>query len=151
MKQVAVERFREELKGQLQSLRAGDMSPLWEQVGPKLRGGFEENFVAIASPHGGPWPPRKDSLPHPLLRKSLTLFNAVTELNASGHVADYQRREMSEGVDSSIVVYAAAQNSGLPERNLPARQFIDLGAGTITTVDPLVADYGLELLAKGGQ
>lgn len=148
MKQVLAENFRQELRGQLESLRSGDMQPLWEQVGPAIRGGFEQNFVATASPHGGPWPPRKDTLPHPLLRKSLTLFNAVTEIGASGHVADYQRREMSEGVDSSVVVYAAAQNFGT--ERIPARRYIDLGAGTLVAVDPLIADFGLELLAKGG-
>ena len=150
MKQVAVENFREELQGQIESLRSGDMTPLWEQVGPVIRGGFEQNFVATASPHGGKWPPRKDKLPHPLLQLSLTMFHATTELGARGHVADYQQREMSEGVDSSVVVYAAAQNFGLPERNLPARRYIDLGPGTISTVDPLVADFGVGLMGKGG-
>ncbi len=151
MKQIEVKNVRRELQGQLKALQSGDMAPLWEQVGPVLRGAFEANFATTASPHGGTWPARKDNLPHPLLRKTLTLYSAVTDAGASGHVADYQRREMAEGVDSSIVVYAAAQNFGYDygDRILPARQFIDVSQGTVVNIDPMVADYGLKLMGAG--
>lgn len=152
MKSVRVEDLRQELRGQLESLKTGDFAPLWEDVGPLLRGSFEVNFVTTSSPHGGHWKPRKDNLPHPLLRKTFAMYFAATDRNAEGHIADYGRREMKEGIDSSVIVYAAAQNFGhdYGNRILPARRYIDVADGTIINIDPMVADFGLELLANKG-
>jgi phage gpG-like protein len=53
-----------------------DMSPFWDDafddvIVPKVKEVFETRGYGI-------WPPRKDNLPHPLLRKSERLFDSLT-------------------------------------------------------------------------
>lgn len=146
IKRIRPEDVRGELLGQLNALKTGDCEPLWQEMGPVLRGSFEVNFATTSSPHGGRWKPRKDNLPHPLLRKTFAMYFAATDRNAEGHIADYGRREMQEGIDSSVIVYAGYQNFGTSR--IPARRYIDLSDGTLTNTVAMTADFGLELLAN---
>lgn len=72
-------------------------------------------FDARQAPDGSPWPPRKDSKPHPLLEETGRLRRSI-QLRAP------QEREALIG--TAGVPYAATQHFGSERRGIPARTFL---------------------------
>ena len=66
-----------------------------------------------------PWPPRVDNEPHPLLEKSGRLLRSIRPRAL---------QEDSFDLATAGVPYAAVQNYGYAERNIPARTFLGWGA-----------------------
>jgi hypothetical protein len=76
-----------------------------------LREDFHDHFIQKLG-DDGPWAPRKDNLPHPLLRKTGKMHLATTRLGAPGNISIAGERELTFGVDGSVVDYANYQQYG---------------------------------------
>lgn len=99
-----------------------------------LRQGFANNFERRVGSTGMAWPPRKDSLDHPLLILSGALLAAVTGTGA-GSIEVIEARELRVGVDKSVdiggIPGAAVHNFGFPDRNIPQREYLYASADTL--------------------
>ena len=94
-----------------------DMSPFWDDafddvIVPKVKEVFETRGYGV-------WPPRKDNLPHPLLRKSERLFDSLTSRSHpdTKWEAYHDRFEFGTGVE-----YAPYHEHGTSR--IPARPFL---------------------------
>ena len=147
MKSILAEDVRRELTSQLTAMKTGDLSPIFRSIGQDVRLAFANTFAIAASFTEGKWKKRKHvGDGHPLLIDTGRLFRGATTGGAEGHIADYGKRVMKEGIDSSVIVYAAAQNFGYPERNLPARRYIDLTTKDVDKFAVMISDFTLELM-----
>ena len=70
----------------------------------------------------GSWAPRRDTLPHPLLKKTRKLYNSWTKPNAPGNISIYGKKRMTWG---SNVFYGKFHEYGtlsiIHLRSMPAR------------------------------
>lgn len=127
-------------------LETASLAEAFKEAAPAINAGFEGNFSAQVSSSGSAWPPRKDKLTHPLLILSGAMKAAVSQPGAAGHVEDIQDRQAAIGIDSSIIVYAAAQNFGYPKRNLPAREYVFATDETMDKSEQLFTDAAYRIL-----
>lgn len=119
----------EQMPSYLEQLRKHFEVPMVEPAMTKaveiLQDGFAENFETQSSP-SGPWAPRKDSKPHPLLNESGALANAASG-SGPGAIAKSNDYLARVGVDKSVVdggiPGAAVHNFGYPPKNIPQREW----------------------------
>lgn len=123
--------------------------------------GIDANFESRSSAVNGPWVPRKDTRPHPLLEETGALRKAATG-KGPGHVTIWQSDGFEFGIDPSVlearlpgmsdaeaaerdplggIRAAASHNFGDPRRNLPAREFITPPDPFIDRAFLLVVDF----------
>jgi phage virion morphogenesis protein len=102
--------------------RTGDLEPAFRDIGEYLLISTRERFAAEQSPAGQPWAPLK---PDYQARKPK---NADKILVLEGYLENTLRYQTSptELTFGSDRVYAAAQQYGRPEIDLPARPFLGL-------------------------
>lgn len=144
---VPAEQLGNEIAEMVDSLRHGSFEPALKECIELAHHSIGVNFASEASPHGGGWTPRKEPGDgHPLLIESGKLFQAATSSFGEGHAGEVGDREASTGIDAGAVPYAATQNFGRPEANIPARQFEDVDDRTVGAMLEIVADRGIELL-----
>lgn len=117
-----------------------------DKCAAEIRGAYEQNFDSASSPTYGGWPPRKDTLPHPLLVLSGKLKAAATQQGAAGHVEENDGRELGVGVEkSSDLPYTHVHQYGW--KAIPPRPYIDVSEQTVDKCEQHVAD---DLAAKLG-
>ncbi|HEV3343008.1 MAG TPA: hypothetical protein VG125_21720 [Pirellulales bacterium] len=144
---VPAEHLGAETARMIAALESGSFAPAFKDCLEIAHKSIGVNFAATAAPHGGEWPPRKKvGDGHPLLIESGRLFQSATSDVGEGHVGEIGDREASTGVDPNAVPYAATQNFGNPNRNIPAREFEDVDDATLDAMLERVADRGIELL-----
>lgn len=100
-----------------------DCSTGLEAAGKIFREGIKENFERESDSFGSIWPPRKDDLPHPLLRLTYAMYNAASEEGAAGQITNIGQQSAEFGIDLGVVPYARRQNFGDALANLPAREY----------------------------
>ena len=111
-----------ELKGRDDALRSvqravaaiNDQNQVWDGVIdnviiPK----FEEVFQTDGY---GQWAPRQDNLLHPLLRKTLNLYNSLTQQNAPGNVSIQSAHSLEFGTEVEYADYHEFGTSRIPAR-----------------------------------
>lgn len=86
-----------------------------------LRRDFHDHFLQKMGDDGR-WAPRKDNLPHPLLRKTGKMHLAATRLGAPGNISEAGHRHLTFGVEGSVVDYANYQQYGTSK--MVARPYI---------------------------
>lgn len=84
--------------------------------------GFQQNFYNQLDEQGNPWPPRKDSKPHPLLIKTGKMFEAATNTRSPAHFSDIEGTTLITGISDAAVPYAKYHHTGT--RIMPARRVI---------------------------
>ena len=148
MKDIPAEQFSAETAAMAEVLARGSFAAALQENNDLVHESVGVNFAAEAAPHAGAWPPRKKiGDGHPLLRDTLKLFQSAT--GGAGSVNEVSDREAATGVDRDAVPYAAAQNYGYPENNLPKREFEDVDDATLDRMAARIADRGIELLMEG--
>lgn len=103
-----------------------------------LSDGYQENFYNQVDDAGTPWPPRKDSLPHPLLIKTGLMFRAATDTQSPGHLTDIQGDTLISGISGSFVPYAIFHHMGT--RVMPSRRVIYASEQTLNRIEEAFAD-----------
>ena len=114
-------RDQNQLNSELQRITntLNDQSALWDTViSNVLRPRIREVFL---SEGGGRWQPRQDNLPHPLLRKSGTLFRSLVQPGAQGNVDIRSEHSLEYGTDIAYADYHEFGTSRIPAR--PYLQF----------------------------
>lgn len=104
------------------ALNSLDCSAGLAAAGKIFREGIAENFSRESDSFGAIWPPRKDDLPHPLLRLTYAMYNAATG-DGEGSITNIGQQSAEFGIDLGAVPYARRQNFGDALANLPAREF----------------------------
>lgn len=100
--------------------------------------GYQENFYNQVDETGTAWPPRKDSLPHPLLIKTGVMFKAATDQTSPGHLTDIQRDTLISGISGAFVPYAIYHHLGT--RVMPSRRVIYASNQTLSRIEEAFAD-----------
>lgn len=147
---------REGFEALANSLERYDAGRIWPAVVEIFHRGEEQNFQEQKSAAGIPWPPRKDSLPHPLLRLSYAMFGAATGLGRGGFMRSTSRTA-TVGINLDDIPYARAQNFGnaysVGGRSwyLPPREYFYASEQTINRMaEALAADVRQFLLDSLG-
>jgi phage gpG-like protein len=144
MNDVPAEKLVAECRQMAGALERGSFAPAFRDSIELAHKSIGQNFAAEAAPHGAGWPPRKEEGDgHPLLIESGELFQAATSDFGSGSVNMIGDREASTGVDPLEVPYAATQNFGDAERNIPAREFEDPSDAALDEMAERLADEAL--------
>lgn len=131
-----------------------DPSSAWQEAADVFRLGVAQNFSSEQDSDGTQWPPRKDNLPHPLLRKSYRMHSAATTGSAPGSVTIAAGNSLSLGINLDVIPYARAQNFGhLYHRGgrtwyLPPREYYYASAETIAAVGRILGQQLLETLTR---
>lgn len=89
-----------------------------------VRDAVIENYSDEVDYNGIAWEPRKQDYEHDPLRETYRMFAASTVGGNSGANVVKSRDEVVMSIDESVVPYAANQNYGAPEKNLPAREYM---------------------------
>lgn len=150
---IEAERFEYAVTEMAQAIAFGDLTDALTECVELADKDIGRNFAAAAGPHSGAWPARKRDGKgqkrgegHPLLIKTGALFQAATSPFGKGHVQEVFPRGAEIGIDPAAVPYAAAQNYGFADRNLPQREFEDVSDATMDVMAELVADQVIDLL-----
>lgn len=96
-----------------------DFRPLWSRLLDRVV--IAEIKRVFASDGRGRWAPRRDSLPHPLLRKSGRLYRSLTQPGGPENINRQTRTRLEFGTD---VPYADVHERG--SGRVPARPVIGL-------------------------
>lgn len=140
--------------------RVESLEPAWEQVGEDLLGDFRQNFAQEGGFFGkdswAKWKPLRPSTiedrlrkgyggEHPILQRTGTLYEGVTERGAPGNVFEVGPNYLVIG---TTVPYAIYHNSSAPRKsNLPRRPIIGLSnerkgwAGHESTIITRLREY----------
>lgn len=112
-----------------------------KQCGDVCRRDIASNYQRSGSPLGS-WPPRKDTLPHPLLILSGAMRAASVDQGGRGHIEEYGHRSLTMGVNASSggIIYAMVHQFGYPARNIPPRPFIVIGDEAIEDCEEIIGD-----------
>ena len=134
----------------VQLLERGDLFEAFQECREEILDSVDENFQRRGSPDG-PWPPRADNLPHPLVEESGALRAAATG-HGPGHVTVWEDRGFYVGVDVGAAPTAAATNGadlgGVPGAGVhqfglapvPARPFMDPAEDALERCETIIAD-----------
>ena len=120
------------LEIQAERLRTPDTSELVGDLARKSLEQTRRRFRRRETPDGNPWPPRKDSEPHPLLEKSGRLLRSIRP-------RALQDDEFSLG--TAGVPYSNVHQYGYAERNIPARTFLGWGANDLLEIEETTDDW----------
>lgn len=115
------------------------------------RDAFGANFALSAAADGTPWAPHAPSTvarygKHPLLILSGDLFLSVTSNFGAHHISRIDGRTLETGTD---LVYAAVHQYGWPERNIPARPYLDASAEVLEHCREMAADGLFAEMSRG--
>lgn len=141
---VTVEELLAELEATERAVDAGDMTPALNSAHRDLTEGFRTNIESRqAGSDETPWPPRKDTKPHPLLILSEALLQSVSNEHGAGHVKQIEDggRTLQVGIDGNIIPYAATQNFG--GGSVPPREYLYATDETLDGIHQTVADEAL--------
>lgn len=108
-----------------------------------LQQGFESNFERAMGPNG-PWLPRKDTKPHPLLILTGAMLMSVRDNGLAGHIQMVGYRMATTGINGAVVPYAAVHQFG--GGRVPARTFHYADQETLDKVTTVFADQAFIIL-----
>lgn len=136
----------------LEYIERGDYADMFPSLSAIISKHLAVNYLNEVDSDGQKWPPRKDNLPHPLLRKTLAMYDASTNHSASSHYFEQvSGEEFYSGVDDSAIFYAKYQNYGTKNKDgtvrIPPREFIFV---TDRMADDLQAFAGNHLANMNG-
>lgn len=126
-----------------------DLARLLNSFAPLALADVQQNFATESTAGGEEWPERKDNLPHPLLHLSGALEEAATGGGANS-IREINGDTLTLGVNGYGIPYAGRQNWGdRPgsrdilgrEMNIPAREYMAIGEGTVDELSELAADF----------
>ncbi len=139
----------EEMAKLARKLADGPYTPVLAAIKPVARQAFRDNFTSSANPDDQDWLPRKHPGDgHPLLIETGAMLQAATGGGAGG-IEEIGTHDLTLGVDGGTIPYGAAQNYGLPRRNLPQREYMGMSEQKIDEADDLLADFVLtELIGE---
>lgn len=104
--------------------------------------GVRDNFTSSVNPDGKKWKPRKNKGDgHPLLIDTGKLLQAAVGSGA-GRVQQADAAELTVGVDTARVPYAAVHNRG--GKKMPQREFMGVQNKRLKRIDKLIANAGME-------
>lgn len=107
----------------LEYIERGDFTDMFPGLNAIICNHLAVNYLNEVDSSGNKWPPRKDNLPHPLLRKTLAMHKATADPMGPGHYFEnVSAAEFYTGVDDSVIFYAKYQNYGTSR--IPPREFI---------------------------
>lgn len=111
--------------------------------------GIHENFDTESSSINGPWPPRKDDLPHPILQETGALRKAATG-QGPGHITSWENDGFIIGVDTGVNLggIPAAQIHNEGGSRMPQREFITPGRTYLDDAEDVIADWITDKLAE---
>lgn len=95
-----------------------------EELAAIVRDSVIENFSNQRDYDGNGWEERKGDYFHDPLMDTLAMYGAATVKGATGAIENRDRSEIIMGVSVDDIEYAAAQNYGYEEGNLPAREYM---------------------------
>lgn len=95
-----------------------------QEIGNLFRDAQNNNFLREQDSSGATWAPRTRQYPWLILRKTLKMINAASQLSATGNITEVQHRRMVLGIRGSDVPYAKYHQFGTSR--LPRRQFFYL-------------------------
>lgn len=93
-----------------------------QELAPIVEDSVDDNFQRQADVVGSTWPPRKDTLPHPLLIKTGRMKDAAT--GGPGQYKRAERKGLKLGIKPSDVPYARIHQYG--SSRIPQRQYFYL-------------------------
>lgn len=99
-------------------------SPALEAATPEVFRSVQKNYGRQVDGDGNAWPPRKDSLPHPLLILSGQMLDAST--GGLGSFVRYSRKGSELGVAIQVVPYVLIHHYGSLDGRVPRRRFFYL-------------------------
>lgn len=114
-----------------------DTAPLMREIADRAVRQTQERFDRREAPDGTPWPPRRDSLGHPLLERTGRMRRSI---------AARDLRDDEATIGTSGVPYAGVHQHG--GGNVPRREFIGIGdedADDLVSEAWLVNDIGERL------
>ena len=110
-----------------------------------VQDGFEDNFGRQVDSHGVPWPPRKDSKPHPLLNETGALIGATQE-GGLGNITIIADRHFTTGIDKQAdaggIRGAAVHNFGhdFGDFTVPQREYLYATEAVLESCGEVIAD-----------
>ena len=120
-----------------------DLSSAFDHCHDIVARDIHGHFRQSHTPDGLSWPERKDDLAHPLLILSGAMMTAAVG-EGSAHVWNVSARSMQYGVDTSSIVYAAAQNYGY--KQIPPREFLGLSSKGEAECRDIIKRYTLDAM-----
>lgn len=126
--QFTTEEFRDELLRIAGEIESDPMEVPLSKCDVIAKQAIRDNFTSSATPDNENWlprKPRKGDDGHPILIDKGPLLQAATG-GGPGHISRIESRSLAVGVDLDVVKYARAHNYGVPERNLPQREYLGM-------------------------
>lgn len=119
----------------------GPYTPVLEQFEVIAHQGIRDNFNSSATPDNADWLPRKiKGDGHPLEMDTGALLQAAVG-SGSGAIEQMDAHQLTLGISGEVVPYAAAQNYGRSEINLPQREYEGVGEEKIDEMEIVLADF----------
>lgn len=126
--------------------RGQDMRPVMQLIDKYLTGAVKRTFEAEGRPRK--WKPlqrmtildraRKGYPPGPILRRTDTLMNSLTQDGAAYEFHKVGARSVQRG---SKVVYFRTHQYGYPQRNVPARVMLVLERQDVAQMRKMIAEF----------
>lgn len=141
---MSIESWQKYLAEFLRDFEQADLRPAYDAVHDEITGGFQQNFYNQVDHTGAPWPPRQDSLPHPLLFKTAKMFSAAIEPAHSGHKYMVEGGTVIIGIRGEVVPYAIYHHVGT--RKMPQRRVIYADDQTVNRAFEAFEDKANEII-----
>ncbi len=123
------------------AMAEGPYTPVLEQFEVIAHQGIRDNFTSSATPDNSDWPERKrrgDG--HPLEMDTGALLQAAVG-SGNGSIEEMTATDLTLGVNGEVISYAAAQNYGREEINLPSREYEGARVERIDEMEEVLSDF----------
>lgn len=114
--------FVEKLRAMPGKMAQVDLSEPLEKVAVGVWASVGRNFTRQVDDNGINWPPRKDNLPHPLLKLTLAMSTAAT--GGPGSIKQVMGRVLKLGIDAAKISYWKKHQEG--SGKVPQRKYFYL-------------------------
>jgi len=144
-KVIDAEEFEETLDVWVDELESMNWESALGKCIPTLTTDFENHFMQSQG-DDGPWAPRKDNKPHPLLILTGALLEAARDTGNAGNIHYIDEDTIVLGVNGSVVEYAAFHQYGTSK--MVARPFIWASDEAIDSCVEIFASEAFGLIVK---
>jgi len=128
------------IRGLAEDLANDPLDKEQDEMTGRVRDSVIDNFNDEVDYDGATWEPRKRDYDHDPLRETFAMFGAATVKGAPGSIEVKSREEVVMGVSTDEIEYAAAQNYGHDESNLPAREYMFIREEHQSKLDEVALD-----------
>jgi len=125
------------------AIENASVTQLHTETGDAFRAAQEDNFSREANESGITWPPRRHHYTWPILRKTLRMKRAASQLGAPGNINRARGRELWLGISDADVPYAKYHQFGTTR--LPVRRFFYLRKEDRKLLEPSVKSHLLRI------